>query len=70
MAENILRGTTYPCYQCRERTPGCHGKCEAYLKEDAIRHDNRLKSGGVAMAEYYRPKIAEMMHKKHMERRK
>ena len=19
-----------PCYQCRERAVGCHGKCEAY----------------------------------------
>lgn len=37
-----------PCYLCREREPGCHGKCAGYAayraersRENALRSANR-----------------------------
>ena len=34
--------TTFSCKGCEKRTPGCHARCEKYLKEKA-EHD-RLKA--------------------------
>lgn len=41
-------GMNNPCYLCREREPGCHGKCAGYaayradrLRENALRSANR-----------------------------
>lgn len=59
----------YPCYNCQNRYPGCHGKCEDYHRADAARKANARK-GDNTMAAYYRPKIVAVEHRKHMERRK
>lgn len=41
-----------PCYECQDRTVGCHGKCEKYISwnkehekiRDAAHHEKQLKT--------------------------
>lgn len=32
-----------PCYECKDRAPGCHGKCQRYAAFAAEREDIRKK---------------------------
>lgn len=62
----------FPCFDCKEREPGCHGKCEHYRKAAEDRDKERAERERLegVMAGYYRPKITKALHIKHVERRK
>lgn len=47
-----------PCYECKERSVGCHGKCEKYKKFI----DGRIKPQPNTYVE--RGKIKDPFHKK------
>lgn len=39
----MAKSSFYVCYHCKERTVGCHSKCEAYQKEKSQSERERLE---------------------------
>lgn len=60
------------CHGCTERTPGCHSKCEKYIKERA-EYDRiqELKKGtDIAYREYRRYNMGKTMDAHAMRKKK
>lgn len=60
------------CRSCTERTPGCHGKCEKYIKEradfDKVKENQKEKD--LEYRSYRRESMAKTMAAKAMEKKK
>ena len=59
---------SFPCYQCTDRTVGCHSTCQAYIKEkeriDADREKRHSEAEKEAVIDSYRKKVITTMKKR------